>query len=124
MAVELNKNINLVIRVRLIRKGDNEPVNGSEYRVRLYDKDIFADDYLGESPVEEGLASFTITPESFKAPLGLDEKPDFYFLVYKNGETIFKSQVMQNLDITNFNEFVMREGEIIDLGTYLIDEDM
>lgn len=124
MAIELNKNINLVIRVRLIGKGDNEPITGSEYKVRLYDKDIFADDYLGESLMEEGVASFTITPESFRAPLGLDEKPDFYFLVYKNDQMIFKSRVMQNIDISNFQEFVMKEGEVIDLGTYLIDEDM
>ena len=28
---------------------------------------------------------------------------------------------MKNLDLTDIEEFRMREGEVIDLGTYLID---
>ena len=28
---------------------------------------------------------------------------------------------MSNLDLSDFEEFVMKEGEVVDLGTFLID---
>jgi hypothetical protein len=30
---------------------------------------------------------------------------------------------MSNLDLSDIEEFVMKEGEVIDLGTFLIDAD-
>jgi hypothetical protein len=121
-ALSLNKEMNIEVRVLLLARGTDEPVYGSEYRVRLYDKDIFNDDFLGESlPDENGLAKFLLTKEHFAGFAGLDEKPDFYFVVYRNGEQIFKSRVMKNLDLSDIEEFRMKEGEIVDLGTFLID---
>jgi hypothetical protein len=121
-SIALNKEMNIEVKVRLIRKGDDEPLSGSEYSVRLYDKDVFNDDYLGESiPDEEGVAKFLFSQGDFSNPVNLDNKPDFYFVVYKNKEVIFKSKVMSNLDLSNVEEFVMKEGEVIDLGTFLID---
>ncbi len=118
----LNDEMNIEVRVLLIAKGSDEPVSGNEYTVRLFDKDIFNDDFLGESsPNEEGLATFTITEKDFSGFAKLDDKPDFYFVVYKNNLPIFKSRVMKNLDLTNFEEFKMTEGEVVDLGTFLID---
>ena len=122
--IELNKEMNVEVNVRLIRKGDDEPLSGREFKVRLYDKDIFNDDFLGESnPDEEGLASFVFTPQDFLKPVQLDKKPDFYFVVYKNDREIFKSKVMSNLDLSDVQEFIMKEGHVIDLGTFLIDAD-
>jgi hypothetical protein len=121
-SIALNKEMNIEVKVRLISKGDDEPVNGSEYSVRLYDKDIFNDDFLGESvPDEEGLAKFLFSEGDFSKPIKLDKKPDFYFVVYKNNQPVFKSKVMSNLDLSNVEEFIMKEGEVIDLGTFLID---
>ncbi|MEO6894345.1 MAG: hypothetical protein ABI136_04865 [Ginsengibacter sp.] len=121
-SIALNKEMNIEVKVRLIRKGDDEPVTGSEYKVRLYDSDIFNDDFLGESvPDEEGLAKFLFSQGDFSKPFHLEKKPDFYFVVYKNNESIFKSKVMSNLDLSNVEEFIMKEGEVIDLGTFLID---
>jgi hypothetical protein len=121
-SIALNKEMNLEVKVRLIRKGDDEPVTGSDYAVRLYDKDIFNDDFLGESvPDREGLAKFLFSQDDFSNPVTLDKKPDFYFVVYKNNQAIFKSKVMSNLDLSNVEEFIMKEGEVIDLGTFLID---
>ena len=117
----LNEEMNIEVRVLLIAKGNDEPLSGNEYSVRLYDKDIFNDDFLGESSLnEEGIAKFKITEKDFAGFAKLDDKPDFYFVVYKNGEQIFKSRVMQNLDLSNIEEFKMSEGEIVDLGTFLI----
>ncbi len=121
-SIALNKEMNIEVKVRLLGKVDDEPVTGNEYSVRLYDKDIFNDDYLGESfPDEEGLAKFLFSQGDFSKPLKLDEKPDFYFVVYKKNKEIFKSKVMPNLDLSNVEEFIMTEGEVIDLGTFLID---
>jgi len=121
-SIALNKKMNIDVKVRLIGKGDDEPVTGSEYSVRLYDKDFFNDDFLGESvPDEEGIAKFLFSQGDFSKPISLDKKPDFYFVVYKNKQQIFKSKVMSNLDLSDVEEFIMKEGEVIDLGTFLID---
>ena len=118
----LDDEMNLLIKVRLIAKGSDSSVHGDAFSVRLYDKDLFNDDYLGESHLsEEGIAEFTISQKDFSSPFNIDTRPDFYFVVYKMGEEIFRSKVMSNLDLSNIQEFVMTEGEVIDLGTFLID---
>lgn len=123
MALELNKEMNLIIQVRLIASGNDQPLTGNAFKVRLYDKDVFNDDYLGESEVHDGLAKFIISQKDFTSPASLDEKPDFYFVVFHNQQPIFKSKVMSNLDISDIEQFVMNEGELIDLGTFLVDAD-
>ena len=121
-SIALNKEMNIEVKVCLISKGNDEPLNGTEYSVRLYDKDVFNDDYLGESvPNEDGVAKFLLSQGDFSQPLNLDNKPDFYFVVYKNKQQIFKSKVMSNLDLSNIEEFIMKEGEVVDLGTFLIE---
>jgi hypothetical protein len=121
-SMKLNKEMNIEVRVLLISKGNDEPLSGKNYKVRLFEKDIFNDDYLGESLLnEEGRATFLLTGKHFKGFAKLDQKPDFHFVVYKEGKPIFKSRVMKNLDLTNIEEFRMKEGEVIDLGTFLVD---
>lgn len=121
-SIALNKQINIEVKVRLISRGNDEPVSGSDFKVRLYDQDVFNDDYLGESfPDEEGVAKFLFSQGDFSKPMNIDEKPDFYFVVYQNKNIIFKSKVMSNLDLSDLEEFVMKEGEVVDLGTFLID---
>lgn len=120
--IALNKEMNIEVKVRLISKGNDGPLTGKEFVVRLYDKDIFNDDFLGESsPDEEGIARFVFSQRDFSKPANLDGKPDFYFVVFKNKEEIFKSKVMSNLDLSDFEKFITKEGELIDLGTFLID---
>ena len=120
--LSLNEEMNIEVRVLLIAKGNDEPVTGNDYVVRLYDKDVFNDDYLGQSSLnKKGIAKFIITEKHFVGFAKLEEKPDFYFVVYKNEKEIFKSMVMKNLDLRNIEEFKMKEGEVVDLGTFLID---
>jgi hypothetical protein len=120
--LSLNEEMNIEVRVLLIAKGTDDPVTGDEYIVRLYDKDIFSDDFLGESsPDQDGLAKFELTKKHFAGFAKLDEKPDFYFVVYRNKKEIFKSRVMKNLDLSDIEEFRMKEGEVVDLGTFLIE---
>ncbi|MEO6707355.1 MAG: hypothetical protein ABIN04_16060 [Ginsengibacter sp.] len=121
-SIALKKEMNIEVKVRLIAKGNDEPVTGTNIQVRLYDKDVFNDDFLGEAtPDEEGVAHFIFSQKDFSSPANLDDKPDFYFVVYNNKKQVFKSKVMSNLDLSDMVEFTMREGEIIDLGTFLID---
>ena len=120
--LSLNEEMNIEVRVLLIAKGTDDPVTGDEYIVRLFDKDIFNDDFLGESSLDEdGLAKFQLTKKHFAGFAKLDEKPDFYFVVYRNKKEIFKSRVMKNLDLSDIEEFRMKEGEVVDLGTFLIE---
>ena len=120
--LSLNEEMNIEVRVLLIAKGTDEPVTGNEYFVRLYDKDIFNDDFLGQStPDENGLAKFPLTNKHFTSFANPGGKPDFYFVVYRNKKEIFKSRVMKNLDLSDIEEFRMKEGNIVDLGTFLIE---
>jgi hypothetical protein len=120
--LSLNDSMNIEVRVLLIARGNDEPLTGEQYGVRLFDKETFDDDYLGQSGLDkEGKAVFTITQEHLTGFAHLVEKPSFYFVVYKNEQPIFTSVVMKNLDLRDIEEFKMKEGEIVDLGTFLID---
>ncbi|MCO6496783.1 MAG: hypothetical protein J5I50_03875 [Chitinophagaceae bacterium] len=121
MPAQLNKEPNLIIKIHLIRKGDDRYVSGPKFKVRLYDKDLFNDDYLGESGVKDGIAKFTVTKKDFGDLANLEEKPDFYFVVYHYDKEVFKSKVMIGLDIEESADFKSAEGKIVDLGTFLID---
>ena len=119
--LSLNKDMNLEVMARFIGKGHDSALTDA-YTVRLYDKDIFEDDFLGESRLDEnGVAKISFNHRAFSGPLKLDDKPDFYFVVYKNKEQVFTTKVLENLDIETIEQFKMGEGEIIDLGTFLVD---
>ena len=42
-------------------------------------------------------------------------------MIYKNKQEIFKTKVLQDLDIENIERFKIGEGEVIDFGAFLID---
>ena len=118
----LSNEMNLAVTARFISKGNDAAVTGEGYTVRLYDKDIFEDDFLGESTLDEnGIAKISFNHSSF-SEWNTDAKLDFYFVVFKNKNQIFKSKVMEDLDLEAIEKFKMGEGEVIDLGTYLITE--
>ena len=119
--LSLNKNMNLEVTARFIGKGHHSALTDA-YTVRLYDKDIFEDDFLGETRLDEnGVAKISFTHDAFADPIHLNDKPDFYFVVYKHKQEIFKTKVLEELDVETIQKFKMGEGEVIDLGTFLID---
>jgi len=119
--LSLNNEMNLEVTARFIGKGNDQPVTGEAYLVRLYDKDIFEDDFLGESILDEnGMAKISFAHSSF-SNWNTDTNPDFYFVVLKNNAVIFKSKVLDDVDVETVENFKMGEGEVIDLGTYLIE---
>ena len=118
--LSLNDEINLEVKARFIGKGHDSALTDA-YTVRLYDKDVFKDDFLGESRLDEdGVAKITFTHKSFADPLHTDDMPDFYFVLYKNKEEVFKTKILENVDIEAIQKFKMGEGEVIDLGTFLV----
>ena len=119
--LSLRSDINLEVTARFISKGNDQPLTGDAYLVRLYDKDIFEDDFLGESMVDEnGVAKISFNHSSF-SNWNTGTNPDFYFIVVKHNDIIFKSKVLEDIDIDSLEKFKMGEGEVIDLGTYLIE---
>jgi len=115
--------MNIEVRARLIGKGNDKPVHGKPYKVKLYDKEFFDDDFLGESALDaNGYASIIFNPAQLyrKEPIR-DRALDFHFVVFKNGKEIFRSKVMKDADPDYFEQLNMGEGEIIELGTFLIE---
>jgi hypothetical protein len=110
------------VTVRLIAKGSDSPLTGEAYKVRLFDKDIFDDDYIGESGLDaHGVAHIGFTHDAFDDLGDLETRPDFYFVVLKDGQQIFQSQVMEEIDLEAVQQFKMGQGEVIDLGTFLVE---
>ena len=118
----LDQEMNIEVIARFIGKGHEQPVTGDSYKVRLYDEDVFGDDFLGESTLDDnGYAKIRFTHEAFSGVAKLDEKPDFYFVVFKHQQEIFKTKVMEDVNLPDVENFKMGEGEVVDLGTYLIE---
>lgn len=119
--LSLNEEMNLEVTARFIGKGHGSELTDA-YTVRLYDKDIFDDDFLGETRLDEnGVAKLTFTYKAFGDLSNIDDKPDFYFVVFKHRQQIFTTKILDDLDIETIGKFKMGEGSVIDLGTFLID---
>jgi hypothetical protein len=122
MDFSLDDEMDIKVKARLIGKGHNSALTG-DYTVKLFDKDLFDDDFLGESrPDEDGVVTFTIDSTQFGDLAKMEDRPDFYFVVYKHKEEIFRSKVLEDVDLESLHQqFKMGEGEIVDLGTFLVD---
>ncbi len=120
--LSLNPDMNLEVTARFIAKGNDIPLTGDAYKVRLFDKDIFDDDYIGESGLDEnGDAKISFSHTAFSDLGNVETTPDFYFVMVKNNVQIFESKVMEELDIAAIEQFKMGKGQLIDLGTFLVE---
>lgn len=119
----LNKEPDLIVTARFITKGNDAPLSGKEYIVRLYDKDVVDNDFLGESHLdEEGRIRITFAHDAFVNEAAFHEaKPDFFFVILKNNKIIYTGKVLEDLSLKDLERFKMGEGEWVDLGTFLID---
>jgi hypothetical protein len=119
----LDKQMQIEVRARLISRDTGQPVYGGAYVVRLFDKDFVDEDYLGQaSPDKNGAVSIEFNPSQFdQKDVIKDKSLDFFFVVLRNGKEIFRSKVMEDVNIRAVEQFKMGEGEIIHLGTFLID---
>ncbi len=115
--------MNLEVTARFITKGGDTSLTGDAYKLRLFDKDVFDDDYIGESSLDSnGVGKIIFSQSAFGDIANLETTPDFYFVLVKNGVQIFESTVMENLDIAALEQFKMGEGGVLDLGTFLVED--
>lgn len=118
----LSPDVNLEVTARFIAKGTDAPLTGAAYKMRLFDKDIFDDDYIGESGLDEnGIAKIKFTHEAFGDLANLETMPSFYFVIVKDDVQVFESNVMKEIDVAAIEQFKMGEGDVIDLGTFLVE---
>lgn len=118
-----NPEIELTVKVRFIKRGDNKPLTGSQYVVRLYDKDLFTDDdYLGQSRLnDKGEAHIHFHPADLrKGSFGFDELPDLYLLLFDGDTVHFQSKVWDNVDFDKLGLMDLKEGEVLHFGTFLV----
>lgn len=118
----LDADINIEVKASFIRKGSNEPLTGQQYEFRLYEKDLMEDDYLGKSALDEnGVAKVSFKHGDYMDFLNPEKDPDLYFVLYKGEILLLQSPVMRDLDLDSIEKFKMGEGEVIDLGTFLVE---
>ncbi len=119
--LSLNNDMNMQVTARFIAKGVDAPLTGDAYKMRLFDKDIFDDDYIGESGLDSnGVAKINFTHTAFSDLGNSETMPDFYFVVVKDGKQIFESKIVNDIDVDAVEKFKMGEGEVMDLGTFLV----
>lgn len=119
----LNKEPDLVVTARFIEKGKDKGLSGDDYTVRLYDRDIADDEYLGESRLDaEGHIRIAFAHDAFVNDTAFKEaRPDFYFIILKNHKPVYTTKVLEELSLEDIEQFKMGEGEVVDLGSFLVD---
>lgn len=119
----LDAEMDIEVKAGFVRTGSNTPVTGPGYEFRLYEKDFMEDDYLGVSPLDEnGVAKVSFKRKDYMDFLNPEVNPDLYFALYNNESLVFQSKVVNDVDIEGMKKFVLGEGKVIDLGTFLIEE--
>ena len=114
----------LTVKARFVKKGTDKPLTGERYVARLYDREIFGDDdYLGYSGLNErGEAHIHFYPADVRSKgLGVEELPDLYILLFKGDTVHFQTKVWDNVQFEKLALLDLKEGEVINFGTFLVD---
>jgi len=118
----LDADINIEVKASFIRKGSDAPLTGEGYEFRLFEKDLMEDDYLGKSALDaNGTAAVSFKHGDYMDFLNPETNPDLYFALYNGEELVFQSPVMRDISLEDLEKFKMGEGEVVDLGTFLVE---
>lgn len=118
----LNEEMDIELKASFIKKGSDKPLTGSGYEFRLFEKDLIQDDYLGKSMLDDnGTATVSFKHGDYTDFLNPEKDPDLYFALYNGDNLVFKSKVMNDLSLETVEKFKMGEGEVVNLGTFLVD---
>ena len=118
----LNADMDIEVKASFIKKVSDAPLTGAGYEFRLYEKDLMEDDYLGVSRLDQnGVAKVSFKHKAYMDFLNPETNPDLYFALYKDESLIFQSKVMRDIDLEGLEKFKMGEGEVVDLGTFLVE---
>jgi hypothetical protein len=79
---------------------NGSPLSGDSYSVALLDEDRYFDDKLGEAGLsDDGIAEFLVSAADILSFDSAGERtPDLYFVVRKDGDEIFRSEVFDEID--------------------------
>ena len=114
----------LTVKIKFVKKRSDEPLTGKQYTVRLYDRELFRDDdYLGHTTLnEKGEAHIHFFPADIRDKgIGLETLPDLYVLLFKGNRVHFQTKVWDNVDFDKMGLMDMKEGEVLNFGTFLVD---
>lgn len=111
----------ITISAKFIDHIDKMPLS-SKYLVKLYDKDVFDDDYLGQSLLDnQGRAQIKFSEDQMRSlDSPLERHPDLYFVLTKKDKVIYKSNIIKNLHLDNTADFTLSAGKHYDLGTFVV----
>ena len=108
---------------RFINKRTGKPVTGENYKVRLYDNDVVADDFLGEGTLNnDGVVEIvTDLGRAMSLDSPTEKKPDLYFEVYSEHGVIYQSKVFEQVDFLAEDKVSgQKTGLTKDFGTFEI----
>ena len=118
----LDADINVEVKASFISKGSDAALTGADYEFRLFEKDFMEDDYLGKSALDEtGTATVTFKHGDYMDFLNPETSPDLYFALYNGEALVFQSKVMRDVNLDDLENFKMGAGEVVDLGTFLVE---
>ncbi|MDJ0698786.1 MAG: hypothetical protein QNJ07_02920 [Woeseiaceae bacterium] len=102
---------------RVIARFENaegRPFFGSEYEVKLLDRDRLFDDKLGSTTLsEEGTAEFLFSVADVLSIDSPGERtPDIYFVITEHGNEVFRSEVFPEVDFDATNPVTGRQDSL------------
>jgi len=91
-----------------------QPLTGSAYSVSLRDQDRFFDDRLGDSFLDgSGEAGFLVAVADIVSLDSPGERtPDLYFIVKKDGQEIFRSEVFADVNFDTVDAVTGRTDSV------------
>jgi len=87
----------VTVTARFLHKSNNHPVTGTEYHARLFDKDVFVDDAMGEDHLDSA-GRIKITCDLEDATRGdsflalFEGQPDLYVILQRGSNELFRSR--------------------------------
>ena len=100
--------------IATFENAQGEPLTGAAFSAGLRDKDMFFDDKLGVSTLnDEGAAHFVFSPTDIISIDSIgEETPDLYFILWREGEEIFRSEVFENVDFQAKDPVTGRQDDL------------
>ena len=82
------------------------PLSGQEWSVRVFDRDLLLDDSLGLARLDnKGMATFLLPVADIKSADSPGERnPDLYFRLLRDGEEVFRSEVIEDVDFESLHK--------------------
>lgn len=79
---------------------DGSPLRGGSYSIALLDEDRYFDDKLGVVELnDDGIAEFLVSATDILSFDSVGERtPDLYFVVRKDGDEVYRSEVFSEVD--------------------------